>query len=127
MRKKLFAVIAVMACVCVCACATKRFAELKAKYPMENGRYTILDPAAIDGLENDEIDGLYMREVKALMGEPADRRPYYERKTHDRFFVPGTTQVRADDWTFVSNDGSKQIIIKFEDKTVSGFLVEDTK
>ncbi len=117
-------IVAVLSMLCLLSCS-KRLAELQAKYPIQNGRYTILDNNAIEELEPSEIEGLYMREIKTLMGSPSEKRSYYERKHHERLFVPGTTQVRSDDWAYPSNEGSKTIIIKFEDKVVSQYTVTE--
>lgn len=117
-------IIVILAALCLLACS-KRLAELQVKYPVQNGRYSILDNKSIEELETSEIEGLYMREVSSLMGNPLEKRSYYERKHHERFFVPGTTQVRSDEWTYQSNEGSKVIVIKFEDKTVAKYIASE--
>ncbi len=113
-------IIVFLAAFCLFACS-KRLAELQVKYPVQNGRYTILDDKSIGGLGSSEIEGLYMREVTSLMGNPLEKKSYYERKHHTRFFITGTTQVRSDEWIYQSNEGSKIITVKFEDKTVAQY------
>ncbi|MFZ5569153.1 MAG: hypothetical protein ACOZF0_02020 [Thermodesulfobacteriota bacterium] len=116
------AAIALLTLLCLTACS-KRLAELQQKYPKQNGRYTILDEKTVTELEASEIEGLYMREIELLMGFPAEKKSYYERKHHERFFVPGTSQVRSDDWIYPTNEGNRMILIKFEDKAVTRYTV----
>lgn len=107
------------------AACSKRLAELQVKYPVESGRHTILDEEALTALDPEEIKGLYASDIKALMGEPAERNLYYERKEHERFFLPGKVTVRSDDWIYDSNDGTKRVTVKLEDKAVTAISIRD--
>jgi hypothetical protein len=123
-RIKLFWVwIGVLVLVIGLAGCSKRLAELKVKYPVTDGRHSILDEEALSSLQPDEIKGLYVSDIKELMGDPVEMKSYYERKSSERFFLPGKVQVRSDDWSYDSNNGSKRVTVKFEDKAVTDLMI----
>lgn len=117
--------LSIVAMALTLAACSKRMAELKVKYPVEGGHHTILDEEALSALDIEEVKGLYESDIKALMGEPAEIKLYYERKENERFFLPGKVLVRSDDWTYDSNGSTKQVTVKLEDKVVTAISITD--
>lgn len=117
--------IAVLLVVVSLVACSKRLAELKLRYPVTDGRHTILDEESLQQLDPADIEGLYIREINALMGEPVKKNSYFERKEMKRYLPAGTVPVRSDDWFYDSNNGAQTVRIKFENKEAALIEISD--